>query len=666
MSFYGVVMRVPWDVICQLPQVADSVLIEHETAQIYTPYDSDLDVNEISATEWSMAKVMHGYFIDKWIEITKHDQVKYFAQLEKGKEFFHIHYVIEMTGMKSMCLGRYLNVIEGHVIRETFNIFHHKIDDFITVDKTRTNGPNRQYNEDFILAYLIPKVQPELQWAWTTIDKFERAALNLAERRRLSEEFQLGLAARREEARLERISNNTGNPKICGKSSRRYMELVNWLVEKGVTSERDWIKEDQESYLSYNATGSSRGQIKAALENACRIMSTVKQASDYLVGSEFPEDIEKNRVYRIFQLNGYDPAYAGSIFLGWCRRQFGKRNTIWLFGPATTGKTNIAEAVAHAVPFYGCVNWTNENFPFNDCVDKMIIWWEEGKMTAKIVESAKAILGGSTVRVDQKCKSSCQIEQTPVIVTSNTNMCAVIDGNSTTFEHQQPLEDRMFKFELTTRLQSDFGKISKAEIKEFLAWADANRVEVNHEFRVQRLYTHVMMKRPAPAREEPMEGINTAKKLKTESVAAVPSEGEEDFGQRYVNRCTNHINLSVMRFPCKFCAKMNQTEDICFTHGAKSCEICFPPNNVVKLSPVKIEYEEKKEQIVEAPKEQILLCEKMADVEEEIKKKIEEERNFVEQYGDRCNICKMRGWFNPKCGLCAEIKGLMDDLNKEQ
>lgn len=42
-------------------------------------------------------------------------------------------------------------------------------------------------------------------------------------------------------------------------------------------------------------------------------------------------------------------------------------------------------------------------------------------MTAKVVESAKVNLNGSPVCIDQKCKSSQQIDLTPVIVTSNTN-----------------------------------------------------------------------------------------------------------------------------------------------------------------------------------------------------------------------------------------------------
>lgn len=88
----------------------------------------------------------------------------------------------------------------------------------------------------------------------------------------------------------------------------------------------------------------------------------------------------------MFELNGYDPAYAGRVLYGWCQKKFGKRNTIWVFGPnATAGKTNITEAISYVVLFYGCVNWTNENFPFNDCINKISIWWEEGKMTAKVV-----------------------------------------------------------------------------------------------------------------------------------------------------------------------------------------------------------------------------------------------------------------------------------------
>ena len=84
---------------------------------------------------------------------------------------------------------------------------------------------------------------------------------------------------------------------------------------------------------------------------------------------------------------------------------------------STTGEDNITEDIARAGPFYGCGNWTNGDFPFNDCVDKEVIWWEEGKMTNKVVESAKAILGRSAIQVYQKYKVSVPAEPTPVIIT---------------------------------------------------------------------------------------------------------------------------------------------------------------------------------------------------------------------------------------------------------
>lgn len=636
MSFYEVIIRVPHDIEEHLPGISDHFVDWIANKEWELPDWADLDITLIDMPQLTLAEKIQREFLTEWSKITKEKELVYFIQFEKGEKFYHLHTLMSTEGMKSMVLGRYLNQIRQKLVSQIYRGIEPQIPDWLAVTKTKKEGANRLRDRDYIPAYLLPKVQSELQWAWTSMDEYKLATLNLEERKRLVAAFQAELALKKSAAEESQIEKNgVGNPRWRGKTTAKYMELVNWLVERGITSEREWIKEDQESYLSFNSTGTARGQIKAALDNASRIMSTTKEAADYLIGQDVPEDITSNRVYRIFEMNGYDPKYAGSILVGWCQKRFGKRNTVWLFGPATTGKTNIAEAIAHAVPFYGCVNWTNENFPFNDCVDKMIIWWEEGKMTAKVVESAKAILGGSMVRVDQKCKSSSQIDQTPVIVTSNTNMCAVIDGNSTTFEHQQPLEDRMFKFELTRRLDSDFGKITKAEIKDFMAWARANEVPVTHEFRVKR-HAPIFGKRPAPEGEEP-EGIKDCKRFRSSSFEEEQSSREEpeNFALRYVNKCSRHLNFVQMMFPCQICDRMNQSVDVCFTHGAKSCEICFPRGEP-------------------------------DGIETEIQEAQKEEQNFLAAYPNRCNICKMRGIYNPACGLCAEIVDCIDDVNKEQ
>lgn len=583
MEFYSVVVKIPNDFAEEVPGLDDSFYTWISGVPRPIPEWSDLDGSQISWPRQILADKIVREFVKKWNWFTMDEKAPYFAQLEKGEDTFHVHILVSNQRIASFVAGRYFGQIKAHLIYRVYRDHTPLTEDWIQVQKTGSRGANAIKDEGFIPCYLLPKKQDELQWAWTNIDKYSRATLSLAERARLIREWRL------EHRSLESDPEGESDPapRKTNKSAAEYMALVKWLVDHGISSERAWMKEDSEGYLSYNATGSSRAQIKAALENACRIMINTKTAADYLIGKEMPADITKNKIYKLFELNGYEPNYAGSILLGWCRVGFGKRNTIWLFGPATTGKTNLAEAISHAVPFYGCVNWTNENFPFNDCVDKMIIWWEEGKMTSKVVESAKAVLGGSRVRVDQKCKSSQQIEPTPVIITSNTNMCEVIDGNSTTFEHRQPLEDRMFKFELMTRLPPTFGKITKTEVREFFAWAEANVVEVDFAFNVRKNMNFVLMggaKRGKEAEPEDKSAEPPAKKpflpelaAETDACLGAPTdESDLNFADRYVSKCSKHLGWSNMRFPCRACERMNIDVNICIPHGKLDCAVCFP------------------------------------------------------------------------------------------
>lgn len=479
-SFFSITVALPGDFTTDVDNLPEQWMDNLFSAQLNLPPESDLNPEQIEAVYVKLAEQIIEQIRLEWsFRVGK--SYADFYQLEQADSGFHIHVLLETKDVKGFVLARFLSSFKQRIRDRVYAGREILLDNWFKPRKSKNvGGANQTVDEGYILNYLLPKRQSELQYAWSNIEKYVPALLNIAERERIVAEHQELV----KQLQAERAANGEVNPRVSGKTSERYMALVNWLVEHGITSEKEWIREDQESYLTHNASSSSRSQIKAALDNASKIMMLTKSAEDYLIGQSPPSCPEENRVYKIFKMNGYDPVLAGSILLGWAKRQFGKRNAIWLYGPATTGKTNIAEAIAHAVPFYGCVNWTNENFPFNDCVDKMLIWWEEGKMTAKIVESAKAILGGSKVRVDQKCKASQQIDSTPVIITSNTDMTIVVDGNMTTMEHRQPLEDRMFQFYLGLRLPDDFGKITKAEVRAFFKWAELNKVDVIPRFSV--------------------------------------------------------------------------------------------------------------------------------------------------------------------------------------
>ena len=569
-TFYEIIVQLPNDVEAQLPGIGDH-FVNWITGREWTlPEDAVWDLDQVDQVQLTLGDKLQREIRRMWASYVHDEDFAFFIQLEQGEQFFHLHILLETGCVKPLVLGRYVKQIQQRLVSMVYCGIEPRMEGWMHVTKTKNfGGANKVRAESYIPAYLIPKQQPEVQWAWTNLPAYIKAVLNRDERSALARLHfeEAGLSPSK-----EHLARNTeGAPVIATRVSKRYMELVDWLVEKGITTEKEWLLENRESYRSFQASSNSARQIKTALQGAIQEMLLTKTAEDYLVGKDpvSDEEIRENRIYKILELNNYDPAYVGSILVGWCQRKWGKRNTLWLFGPATTGKTNIAEAIAHAVPFYGCVNWTNENFPFNDCVEKMIIWWEEGKMTAKVVETAKAILGGSRVRVDQKCKASVPIEPTPVIITSNTNMCYVIDGNTTTFEHKQPLEDRMFKLELLTRLPDDFGKVTKQEVRQFFRWSMDHLTPVTPEFFVKKAESR---KRHAPSGESYISPVKRPALAERQQ----NSESAEPDPTRYRIKCSKHCGMDKMLFPCQICESMNRDINICAIHKTTDCKECFP------------------------------------------------------------------------------------------
>lgn len=570
-KYYELVLRLPGDVDSHLPGISDNFIQWLTTTTPQLPEDHDWDIALCNHPLVVLATAVTNCITSRW-RAFQQQTLKTFYQLEEGTEFFHLHCLLEIGTIRSFVLGRYVRQIAQSITSLIFEGTTPNLENWITITKSRRGGQNKTQDNEYILAYLIPKIQPECHWAWTNINLLSPATLNASLRSQLHLLYTDYIQDKENSSQDHPL---TRAPVITNRTARKYAEVVDWLVQQGITSERQWLIEDKDSYRSFQSTANSSRQVRAALENARAEMLLTKSAEDYLIGRSTPPDMDGNRIYQIFLRNGYDPLLCSNILVRWARCGFGKRNTIWLFGPATTGKTNIAEAIAHSVPFYGCVNWTNENFPFNDCVDKMLIWWEEGKMTNKIVEAAKAIMGGSKVRVDQKCKGSVQIDPTPVIITSNTDMCVVADGNSFTLEHKDPLEERMFKFLLTTRLPPDFGKVTKQEVRDFLRWGADNPVNVNPCFTVPK---ETDMRATPPDDQQP-----------TTSDRSQPTPQKRKALQAIEYRCPDHHDVNSLDVLC--CSKCNPSATSkspkfsnryfrehfqCMFHRSFNCLECYP------------------------------------------------------------------------------------------
>nr|QBQ18602.1 replicase [Porcine parvovirus 5] len=332
------------------------------------------------------------------------------------------------------------------------------------------HGAWKSTDEGFIYNYLLKKLPlKECLYAWTTIGgTIGEACLNTEKRKEL-------LDNRQDPAVIEELSA----PMYKCATGEKMLDIVQWLVDNNICSESRWEGKNALSLYSFLATQAGGYMAKQCLRIAQQKLLKEKSLGLTLMDfknmdalrafqqSDMECSFDHNRIHYIFAANNYDPKIATVIMFHWSMKQTGKRNCVWFYGPATTGETNIAQAICHSSANYGNVNWNNPNFPFQDIVGAQVGWWEEGKMTGDMVEAAKALLGGTALRIDRKCMQSVEVNSPPFIITSNVDMTVVQEGSFVSFEHQQPLEDRVIKFSFNLTLPGNFGLITTEEVKSF-------------------------------------------------------------------------------------------------------------------------------------------------------------------------------------------------------
>ncbi|AYV97209.1 NS1 [Protoparvovirus ungulate1] len=247
------------------------------------------------------------------------------------------------------------------------------------------------------------------------------------------------------------------------------------LVNKRCTSIEDWMMTDPDSYIEMMAQTGGENLIKNTLEITTLTLARTKTAYDLILEKAKPSmlptfNIGNTRTCKIFSMHNWNYIKVCHAITCVLNRQGGKRNTILFHGPASTGKSIIAQHIANLVGNVGCYNAANVNFPFNDCTNKNLIWIEEAGNFSNQVNQFKAICSGQTIRIDQKGKGSKQIEPTPVIMTTNEDITKVRIGCEERPEHTQPIRDRMLNINLTRKLPGDFGLLEETEWPLICAW----------------------------------------------------------------------------------------------------------------------------------------------------------------------------------------------------
>lgn len=125
-------------------------------------------------------------------------------------------------------------------------------------------------------------------------------------------------------------------------------------------------------------------------------------------------------------------------------RQLGKRNTICFLGKSNAGKSQLASSYVEYMVgnHYGKpVNNIRSSFPFDGCVNKRMILWEEPMIHEDNIEDVKLLMEGNSLRADVKYASGgIDIRDTPVLITTNKPLYS----HNPTFKDQ--LDNRSFQF----------------------------------------------------------------------------------------------------------------------------------------------------------------------------------------------------------------------------
>lgn len=115
----------------------------------------------------------------------------------------------------------------------------------------------------------------------------------------------------------------------------------------------------------------------------------------------------------------------------------GKFNCLNIIGPASSGKTFFVRTIKEAMITSGLIaNITrNSQFPFNNCINKRLLHWDEPNFEPAATEQLKQLFSGDELSVNVKYSPYQTIQRTPVIVTANANVFPMNEAFNCRIQH---------------------------------------------------------------------------------------------------------------------------------------------------------------------------------------------------------------------------------------
>lgn len=258
-------------------------------------------------------------------------------------------------------------------------------------------------------------------------------------------------------------------------NSDRYWQLVNSLIERGITSREGWYRNDAAEY-NYYWRGNKKGfRVQDILRDVVKHMSWSRTFYEYIVGNYIVGDIRANRVYRMLSANRMCPEEVGSVLLKWSGL-VSPRNTIWVSGNDVTGARQFVESLVHLSPLIGRVNPDDEYNPFEAARNCLVYMWNDSKIPEKGADLCLEVFAGRHVPADGV---NGEIFRTPVFVHANCDMRYIKTSNEDRMnEYFQRFEDVMFRLHFWVPQPSGFGCVTCRDMRDFMTWVSTNQVQI--------------------------------------------------------------------------------------------------------------------------------------------------------------------------------------------
>lgn len=198
---------------------------------------------------------------------------------------------------------------------------------------------------------------------------------------------------------------------------------VSWLQDPYLRSinESKQIYKDALSLFERQIQILSIQQIYQELEKATPLFGALHDTNDHYETRE--DSITKLEYFLSYQLNDELDDFMDFLF-NLLNKTSGKFNCLNIIGAPSSGKTYFARLIKEAMITSGQIlNMSrNNNFPFNNCVGKRLLHWDEPAFDPSALEEIKLIFSGDELPANIKFQNVTTITRTPVIVTANMNV----------------------------------------------------------------------------------------------------------------------------------------------------------------------------------------------------------------------------------------------------